>query len=228
MRKIAGFCMLILLSWTTLILAQTEGISVSFVPVFGENSLELEKYYPISENDSVMIEGFKWYISQVALLQNGESVWEEPKSYHLLEVEKENTLAFSLPVPPGLVFNQLRFSLGIDSLTNVSGAMGGDLDPSRGMYWTWQSGYINLKLEGRSNLCQNRNHEFGFHLGGYDLENNALQTLVLPVNEGRKIAIRADIQPFLSNINLTKQAQTMSPGKEAVLLSQKAKTIFGQ
>ena len=77
--------------------------------------------------------------------------------------------------------DKIKFNLGIDSLTNVSGVMGGDLDPTKGMYWTWQSGYINFKMEGSSAVCPTRNHEFQFHIGGYQDPFYAMQTLELEV-----------------------------------------------
>lgn len=112
------------------------------------------------------------------------------------------------------------FHIGIDSATNVSGAMGGDLDPTKGMYWAWQSGYINVKIEGTSSVCNTRNHEFQFHLGGYLPPHYALQTLHFPVKNPQQIQIDIDIQKFLKNIDLARQNHIMSPSKEAVVLSK--------
>jgi len=131
-----------------------------------------------------------------------------------------------LSSPTNLKFTKIKFNLGIDSITNVSGAMGGDLDPTKGMYWTWQSGYINLKLEGKSKLCKTRNNEFQFHLGGYQNGDNALQTIILNVSENKEIDILIDIEQFVAAIDLSEQNQIMSPGKKAVLLSEKFSKIF--
>ena len=76
-------------------------------------------------------------------------------------------VALCLEIPEDTEFDAIQFNLGIDSLTNVSGALGGDLDPTKGMYWTWQNGYVNFKLQGTSDLCNNPKNEFEFHLGGY-------------------------------------------------------------
>jgi len=48
----------------------------------------------------------------------------------------------------------------VDSLANVSGAMSNDLDATKGMYWSWQSGFINLKIEGKSASCKTRKINF--------------------------------------------------------------------
>ena len=60
---------------------------------------------------------------------------------------------------------RIYFQIGIDSLTNVSGDLDGDLDPALGMYWAWNSGYINMKLEGKSSSCKSVKKEFQFHIG---------------------------------------------------------------
>jgi hypothetical protein len=44
----------------------------------------------------------------------------------------------------------IRFLLGVDSARNVSGIQTGALDPARGMFWTWNSGYVMAKIEGSS------------------------------------------------------------------------------
>ena len=84
-------------------------------------------------------------------------------------------------------FNTIAFNLGIDSITNVSGAQGGDLDPTKGMYWAWQSGFINIKLQGTSNSCPPPKNEFEFHLGGYQYPFNSLQTIILKTGNEKKL-----------------------------------------
>jgi len=96
------------------------------------------------------------------------------------------------------------------------------------MYWTWQSGYINIKLEGRSNKCLTRNNAFTFHLGGYQYPFNALQKITIPIQQKEKINIIIDVQKFISSIDLTSQNQIMSPGKSAMYLSNQFSTIFSE
>ena len=57
--------------------------------------------------------------------------------------------------------------------------MGGDLDPTKGMYWAWQSGYINFKMEGSCSQCLATKNNFEFHLGGYQQPFYAMQTIEL-------------------------------------------------
>lgn len=116
--------------------------------------------------------------------------------------------------------------MGIDSLTNVSGALGGDLDPTKGMYWTWQSGYINFKLEGKSQYCNTRNNEFQFHLGGYLQPFYCLQSLKMKVNNSQEINIVLDVKKIIDAIDLKSLNHVMSPGKDAMTLSIIAANSF--
>ena len=77
----------------------------------------------------------------------------------------------------------ISFCIGIDSLASVSGALSGDLDPSNGMYWAWQSGYINMKIEGTSSSCKTRKNSFNFHIGGYLKPYNAIKKIEIPINK---------------------------------------------
>lgn len=99
----------------------------------------------------------------------------------------------ALSIPEGLGYDAFRFNPGIDSLENVSGAFGGDLDPTKGMYWAWHSGDINFKLEGHSAGCGSRDNAFQLRLGGYQAPHASLQTIHLAVAQGPRLPIRVDL-----------------------------------
>jgi hypothetical protein len=222
------FLWLIFVLNTHCIFSQNEKTQLfSFIPLIDNFVFILnDSYCKLNSKDSIQIETLKFYISKIELLNNDVSVWQEENSFHLIDISSDKSKLISFKIPSQLHFNKIKFNLGIDSITNVSGAMGGDLDPTRGMYWTWQNGYINFKIEGKSNLCTTRNHEFQFHLGGYQYPYNTLQTVILNAEEKEIINITFDIKTLLNSINLTSQNHIMSPGAEAVQLSQKASKIF--
>lgn len=199
-------------------------VEICFKPTFGGKPLVMEdQTYFFPNGDSVVFAVFRFYISNIALYTNDKK-----------EVESKTPVLFDLSANKPLVchvrkpaqYNTLRFNLGIDSLTNVSGALGGDLDPSKGMYWTWQSGYINLKLEGTTNRCPARNNQFVFHLGGYSGVNNALQTISLNVSNKNTIYVGIPIDVFLEGLDLSKQNAVMIPGKEACVFSKMFALLF--
>lgn len=190
------------------------------MPSFGEQELKLDTTYLLHSGIEVKIETLRFYISNLEIYKNGAVVWKEKDSHHLLDAATPESLKFPVPIDKG---DKLVFLLGTDSVTNVSGAMGGALDPSNGMYWAWNSGYINFKLEGTSSVCVTRNNGFEFHLGGYTREHATVQQIELLIT-GNEILV--DLKAFLSQVSLAEQNKIMSPGTEAVLLSQKAASIF--
>ena len=96
------------------------------------------------------------------------------------------------------------------------------------MYWTWQSGYINFKLEGRSPVCPTRNHAFQYHIGGYSFPYNALQHVVLPVSEGEGLVIQVAIDSFLEDVDLKNEHSVMSPNAQSMELAKRIPEMFSQ
>ncbi|MCB0479666.1 MAG: hypothetical protein KDC84_15975, partial [Crocinitomicaceae bacterium] len=137
-------------------------IHVSFEAQWDGEKLANESQY--FGKDSIQISEFRFYVSNLVFEREGTGFMEQ-ESFHLVDIFGQNN--FDVNFPPFFKFDTLEFYLGIDSITNVAGVMGGDLDPTKGMYWTWQSGYINLKLEGKSPKSPTSKNEFQYHLGGY-------------------------------------------------------------
>ncbi len=199
---------------------------LNFHPCYDKVALKLDNsFYKLGSGDSIQIDQLKFYVSGIEFLNNDKIVWKEKKSFHLLDAYQRR-LTVSLKTPPNLAFDKVKFNVGIDSTTNVSGALGGDLDPTKAMYWNWQNGYINFKLEGRSNLCKTRNNEFVFHLGGYQYPFGTLQTVILPAATKQKTDIVIDVNKIITGINLSEKNLIMSPCNEAVLLSEKLSKAF--
>lgn len=203
-------------------LAQNKGnLLLEFIPSWQEEPITL----PFAK-DKTTIEVFRCYIAHFELWNNNQLVWKEKNSFHLLDAEIKNSLSFPLDIPPSLDYNQIKFQLGIDSTTNVSGAFGGDLDPTKGMFWAWNTGYINFKLEGTNPICPTRKNRFQFHLGGYAAPFQSVQLIELPITNQNKITIPIQLNLFLEKINLAQQNSMMTPGVETVELSKIAQQIF--
>jgi hypothetical protein len=223
------FLLVILLFLNIVANAQSTGHIIQLFPKFGTEELKANgHFFKWSGKDSIAISELKFYISSVQLIDEKDEVISEENSYHLIDFSDSSTMRIVLRDKLEKL-KKLKFKIGIDSLTNVSGAHGGQLDPTLGMYWTWQSGYINLKLEGISNLCKTRKNEFTFHLGGYQGAESTIQDVVIDCSElpiGEKINLDLDVKKFLSTIDLTTLNHIMSPGQEAVRLSNRLPEIF--
>jgi hypothetical protein len=229
------FAIIFFLLNSTILSAQAMN-TIRFVPYFEDKMIENDSiYYFKNENialkkDSIQFENIKFYITNIAFLLKNKPVFIEKNEgnngAHLIDNADDISKKIVLKTPKNIEFDAIKFDIGVDSLTNVSGAMGGALDPTSGMYWAWQSGYINAKIEGKTNICPTRRNEFQFHLGGYLGNNYALQTLVLPVINTNTINIYLDMVTFLQQTNMEKTNQIMSPSSEAVLLSKRLAGYF--
>ena len=182
-------------------------------------------FYAITTKDSIQFSTLKFYVSSLEFYHNNQFVWKESNSFHLIDLLQPENNLISLNIPYGLVFNQLKFTLGIDSTTSVSGAMGGALDPTKGMYWTWQSGYINFKIEGKCSQSPAPKNDFTFHLGGYLYPFSTAQKISFPVKND-VATIQFDLLKFTSQIPFNNINHIMSPGEKSVLLSKLAASYF--
>lgn len=192
----------------------TQQLNINVNPLLNNYPLILEK----ESTKGITITSFKFYLTQFSLIKDSKTVWKEKESYHLIDASNSSSLQLKFEIPENVSYDEIHFLLGTDSLTNVAGVMGGDLDPTKGMYWAWNSGYVNFKLEGKNNKTP-----FGFHLGGYIP--STVQNIKLASNKN-DIIINYDIAAFLNQIDLKKQHKLMSPGKEAQRLSKIAASLF--
>ena len=168
--------------------------------------------------DSIAIHTFQFYLGNFTLLKNGKTVWQAKNRYSLLDINDAGTCTITLKT--GVAFDALAFDLGTDSLTNVSGAMGGDLDPTKGMYWAWNSGYVNFKLEGYAEKCPTRNHQFEFHIGGYMPPFQTVQPIEFSDLKTGNIQVDIELSGFFEHMDLAKTHTVMSPSETSAKLAQ--------
>jgi len=109
------------------------------------------KNYVNQNGDTFKLSKYKYYISNIKLVTtDGKKTYWEPESYHLIDQADANSLVFTMNGIPLGPYNSISFMIGVDSLRNCSGAQTGALDPVKGMFWDWTSGYIMGWLEGTS------------------------------------------------------------------------------
>jgi len=204
---------------------QKEQLHIKIEPTFDKKKLQIQHFYPLKNGDSIQIETLKFYISNIELLNDNKSVFTLNNSYHLIDISESKSLDLLIPIEQKLTFKQIKFNLGIDSITNESGAMGGDLDPTKGMYWAWQSGYINFKIEGTVKT-ENKQIPFEYHLGGYLAPFNSIQTILVNVKQESEIHINLNLAHLLNEIDVKTKDKILSPSKDAVRMLEKAVAIF--
>ena len=192
---------------------------------FRNESLVQNKKYISESKDTLEIEVFRFYISNIKFQYSDATTFLEPNSYHLIDIENPNSFHIPIVQTSDKTISKVTLSIGIDSLASVSGAMSGDLDPTKGMYWAWQSGFINMKIEGKSSSCKTRKNAFQFHIGGYMKPNYAIRTFELkPINSN--LEINVDVAELFKYIKLSENNSIMIPGAKAMELADKAVGMF--
>jgi hypothetical protein len=176
----------------------------------------IDSHGKVIENFNPEITLLKFYVAQIQFLHKGLVVFTDSNAFHLVDITDGNP--FQIVVQHSYLgnYDELQFCIGVDSVTNISGALGGELDPTKGMYWTWQSGYINFKLEGKHYLSSARQHEFQFHLGGYQQPYYGLRKLSFRVKKAESIDIKFSTLKFLQSIDLATTNHIMSPSVAAI------------
>jgi hypothetical protein len=201
--------------------------SISFSPTFGDDRLELNRSYFLPNGvDFFELSTLKFYISDLTFWDENKLVHALQRKYFLVDLDNPKSLTIDLNTNQPIEYKTIKFKVGIDSATSVSGAMGDDLDPTNGMYWTWQSGYINAKIEGTSTNCPARKNKFQFHLGGYSTPFYGMREIELIVSSQEKWAIELDFIQFFNSLDLSKTYQIMSPNAKAMQMATDLQSLF--
>ena len=177
--------------------------------------LESGRYYPLSSaGDSIRMDVLRFYLG---VLPSGEAAQTE---HHLVDMSVPESMHFALgstaenPHP--------KLLLGVDSMTQMDGAGGGALDPTQGMYWTWQSGYIHLKLEGSMRRTDGTQMPFSYHIGGFEGKDNTLQS----ISADSSGILKPNLAALFRQITPESNRDIMSPGAKAVSVSRAWKDCF--
>jgi len=203
--------LLFCLCWMNTYFADAQTIPIIVV----YHKKEVNLYDSLNSKD-FQISKFKFYLSNLRLYNSDKLVDEELYSYHLIDLLDTSKNELLIKRNNKITFNRIQFNIGIDSATNVAGALEGDLDPTNNMYWTWQSGYINLKLEGVFEDGIKRE----YHLGGYLPPFNSLQTLKLEWTNSSAMKIYIHLDDFIKSIPDSIPPQIMTPCSSSVYLSK--------
>jgi len=160
---------------------QKEGITLNLHHYVGEKQLVLDdSTYFNSLNQSFTISKFNYYIGQIHLIKtNGEEVIL--KEYHFVSEDEEKTESKKIilnNIPSG-EYCAMSFIIGVDSLDNCSGSQTGALDPINAMFWTWNTGYVFMKLEGKSAFSSATGNHLEYHIGGYKQPTNSIRAINL-------------------------------------------------
>jgi hypothetical protein len=224
MRKLFSIFFILI---SMVVIAQPQFHSLRFRFTFNGEDVELQKsYFSEAINDSIKLETAKFYVSNVHFKKGGNIVDTTSKIFYLIDLENKFSRDISFSSLGVKSSDTLEFAIGIDSLTNVSGAMGDALDPVNGMYWAWQSGYINFKIEGKSKICKTRNNVFQFHVGGYSSPYTAIQNFKFSIPKTDNVTIEIPLDDLLEKIDIRKTNEVMSPSVKSTQIANQLSEII--
>lgn len=207
-------------------------LSLIFHHKVGSEDLVPGNSYTTPLGENIMVQKFRYYVSNFAVTDKQGKTTTLPVHYFLVDEADSASKTISLAVPD-MAIRSVQFLLGVDSIRNVTGVQTGTLDPVKGMFWTWNSGYIMARLEGTSASSTIAGHYFTYHIGGFKGENNTLKTIVLTIPETKgtlhEIHINADINTWFKNkteLRIAESPVCHMPGPLAKKIADNYSSMF--
>jgi hypothetical protein len=211
------------------ILAQ-KNIVVQFENIANGKKIVLnDSVYTNTFDEKYTVSKLKYYVSNISLMLDRKFYYQ--KKVNLVDVSKKDSIVLS-----GAFTHiwKINFTIGVDSILNCSGAQAGALDPLNDMFWTWNSGYVNFKLEGKSENSTAVNKKIEQHIGGYKTPYKTMQTISLALPQdyfktNNTITIQMDLDKYWSSnnsIQIANNPVTASPGELAAKASANFTKMF--
>jgi hypothetical protein len=187
----------------------------------GKKIIFNDSIYENAFGEKYTVSKLKYYVSNICLLTKG--ALEIDKTIYLIDAVKENTIIKK----DGRKIVGISFLLGVDSALHCSGAQSGALDPLNDMFWTWNNGYVNFKLEGKSASSVADNNRIEQHIGGYKSEYKTMREIVLSINEKyflkkNSITIQMNLDKYWNGIKIAETPVISTSG----VLAKKAADNF--
>ena len=201
------YCLMLLLSLESTFVTAQSSIQIQHQVKLGDVSLSLGVWQKSDSNVSVRIDKLRWYVSLPTAEKKGCKAW-------LLDLSDSASLnqIYMYPTRSDRVVRNISLLFGIDSAIQVGGVGTGALDPARGMYWTWQTGYVQWKMKGAIRV-DGAESPLELHLGGFDGPANAQVLLPKYMFDSSvdSVVARWNISPFLAEVVHRKKYGVMSP-----------------
>lgn len=207
---------------------QTGKFILEFEHIWGSgNDMEFnqELVHPVL-GDTMKIYKLRYYISNIKLKKTDNTWWSQSESYYLVDplISKGNLLEISgVPIAD---YTEIEYTIGVDSIRNVSGAQSGALSAINDMFWSWKSGYIFYKIEGTFKNGTGGN--LAYHIGGFSGPTNAIRInshnlggpMMIKPTTVPQVHLSVDVSKvFQGTIKPKNISNVMMPGANASIIS---------
>jgi|GEM_PF-74542 len=187
--------------------AQSGPISLEFDNVVSAANLQLNTDntpYTNGKGEDFKVTMLSYYVSNIKLKSSDGTIYQDPMAsdgsagYYLIHESDAASQIVTLQNVPKGEYIEVTFTIGVDANQLNQGAQTGALDPVSGFFWSWNSGYIFMALEGVSPVSTEDDHVFQYHIGGYkdDGANQVdnIKTITLSFN-GDTAPVRPEHEP---------------------------------
>ncbi len=209
----------------------TRKLVLIFHHMIGNKTLLLGETFTTATGDTIQVYKFKYYLSNFSVTDDKGKIIQLPPQYCLVDEADSASKTIVLNIPD-ITVTGVSWLLGVDSIKNVSGIQSGALDPLKGMFWTWNSGYVMAKLEGSATASKIAGQSFQYHIGGFRTPMNTLRTIRLSASLEKDVPaihIIADINRWFTgktNLSIAETPVCHGPGPLAVRIADNYSTMF--
>jgi len=211
------------------LMLQAQTLQLRFINTVGDTIMQPGATYRNAFGEAFNIRNFKYYITNISLRSSDGQLHPLTREHFL--IDEADSASKTIIVKHNIAkAAAIRCMLGVDSIRNVSGVQTGALDPMKGMFWTWNSGYIMAKLEGKSAASKSLGNYFTYHVGGFKNGENVSRWIELPLeNDATIITIKADAGKWfnaIQPITIGEHPICHEPGKLAMLIADNYAQMF--
>lgn len=215
--------------------------SIQFIPMYGTEKWHPDSSYTNIAGESLQINKCLFYTTNwKAVIPNPKKPMQSDtiglsNAHYLIDLNEPNSLKLPFTIPANSA--QLIFTMGVDSIRNTTGIQTGVLDPAKGMFWTWRTGYIMARIQGSSPVANTAGKRFSYDVGGFESPYNAVRTIALTLtnqsaagtNAKSTIHIQTDLSVWFNGKHIISIAQTPNchnAGKLAMQLADNYQQMF--
>lgn len=194
-------------------LAGTGSFNLEFNHVVGGQTLQMgTQTYTNANGDDYKVTTFRYYVSNFVLTKTDGSKVSIPESYLLVNAGDPASIIQKLADIPAGDYSAIEYTIGVDQARNFAGAQTGALDPARGMFWSWNAGYIFLMFEGTSSKSTQTANKLFLHVGGASGTTNCIRTVSLALPSVMRIRenTEPDVHFFVDVAALFKGSTTIN------------------
>ncbi len=192
---------------------------------FGDDDFALNQNFTTDNGEVVKFTLATYYLSKPAIMDDAGGMTMLDPEYYIIRPDVMMSKMGSIEPGHAHMFN---VSIGLDEATNTedgtSGVQPTDFSDANhplapqpeGMYWSWASGYIFVKIEGEVDNDGDGTFDntFKYHLGTNDFRKDRSTMLHSDVAAGDTVAVTmtVDYKEFFNGVDLETEILTMSMG----------------